>query len=50
MTLCFPVAFVHTPQIPAKLSGSSAIDFRRNLMGMSNYRVNSMFVLEESTP
>lgn len=44
-----PCGFCPHPQIPAKLSGSSAIDFHRNLIGMNSYLVNSMFVLEEST-
>lgn len=36
-------------QIPTKLSGSSAIYFLGNLMGMNNYTVNSMFILEGLT-
>jgi len=33
-------------QIPAKLSGSSAINFLGNLIGLNNYNVNSMFILQ----
>lgn len=34
-------------KIPAKLSGTSAIDYLRHLIGLSNYIVYGMFILED---